>query len=147
MISFSKRHNEMPQLNTSALPDLIFAVLFFFMIVTHMRNMPPILHYQVPQGKELSKAKSRQAIYIAIDKDGKVQLGSDIVPVESIAELLKIRGIAQSAETDDDDPENQQQAILRADRQAPMYVVKAVKQQLRAAGCLRITYTGTKIEK
>ena len=30
----------MPGLNTAALPDLIFTVLFFFMIVTHMRSVP-----------------------------------------------------------------------------------------------------------
>ena len=29
---------EMPALNTSSLPDLIFTLLFFFMIVTTMRD-------------------------------------------------------------------------------------------------------------
>ena len=30
---------EMPALNTSSLPDLIFTLLFFFMIVTTMREV------------------------------------------------------------------------------------------------------------
>ena len=30
---------EMPEMNTSSLPDLIFTILFFFMIVTTMREV------------------------------------------------------------------------------------------------------------
>ena len=32
----------MPELNTSSLPDLIFTMLFFFMIVTTMREVTMI---------------------------------------------------------------------------------------------------------
>ena len=51
MIRRSKR--EMPGLNTASLPDLIFTVLFFFMIVTHMRTDVMKVRYQTPQGTEL----------------------------------------------------------------------------------------------
>ena len=37
----------MPELNTSSLPDLIFTMLFFFMIVTTMR----IFSGQTPGGR------------------------------------------------------------------------------------------------
>ena len=30
---------EMPEMNTSSLPDLIFTILFFFMMVTTMREV------------------------------------------------------------------------------------------------------------
>ena len=39
MMNFHKKSHEVPGLNTSSLPDLIFSVLFFFMIVTHMREV------------------------------------------------------------------------------------------------------------
>ena len=39
MIRFCKKSHDVPELNTSSLPDLIFSVLFFFMIVTHMRQV------------------------------------------------------------------------------------------------------------
>ena len=39
MSKFSNKGKaEMPELNTSSLPDLIFSILFFFMIVTSMRE-------------------------------------------------------------------------------------------------------------
>ena len=37
--TFRRQRQGMPMLNTSSLPDLIFTVLFFFMIVTHMRDI------------------------------------------------------------------------------------------------------------
>ena len=50
MSMFERRHRDMPGLNTSSLPDLIFTVLFFFMIVNHMRKVTLKVKYQVPQG-------------------------------------------------------------------------------------------------
>ena len=40
MAGFKKKQSrEMPELNTSSLPDLIFSILFFFMMVTTMREV------------------------------------------------------------------------------------------------------------
>lgn len=47
----------MPELNTSSLPDLIFTMLFFFMIVTTMREVTLKVQFQVPQGTELESWK------------------------------------------------------------------------------------------
>ena len=71
MIRRSKRNHEIPALNTSSLPDLIFTVLFFFMIVTHMRNVTVKVRYQVPQGKELTAS-------IKADKDTKMKTIAEV---------------------------------------------------------------------
>ena len=66
---FRRRRREMPGLNTAALPDLIFTVLFFFMIVTHMRDVDPQVRYQVPQGTELLKLNHKSAVsYVYIGR-------------------------------------------------------------------------------
>ena len=46
---------EMPELNTSSLPDLIFTMLFFFMIVTTMREVTLKVQFKVPAATELEK--------------------------------------------------------------------------------------------
>lgn len=38
----------MPELNTSSLPDLIFTMLFFFMIVTTMREVTLKVQFTLP---------------------------------------------------------------------------------------------------
>ena len=45
----------MPELNTSSLPDLIFTMLFFFMIVTTMREVTLKVQFRVPLATELEK--------------------------------------------------------------------------------------------
>ena len=57
-----RRQHEVPTLNTSSLPDLIFTVLFFFMIVTHMRKVTLKVEYVLPQGTELTRLTKKQAV-------------------------------------------------------------------------------------
>ena len=52
---------EMPALNTSSLPDLIFTLLFFFMIVTTMRVTLKV-QFTLPQGTELEKLEKKSLV-------------------------------------------------------------------------------------
>ena len=61
MSMFKRRKYEVPGLNTASLPDLIFTVLFFFMIVTHMQKVAVKVKYQVPQGTELTRLTKKSA--------------------------------------------------------------------------------------
>ena len=116
---FPRHEHKLPQLNTTSLPDLIFTVLFFFMIVTHMRSDEVKVRLQVPQGSEVQKLVNKQAvvnIYIGHKGDTwHVQLNNDIVQPNDIpARIEEIRsGLSQ---------ENQQRLTvsLRVDKQAPM---------------------------
>lgn len=55
MMNFRKKSHSVPELNTSSLPDLIFSVLFFFMIVTHMRQVTLKVECRMPEGKNLTR--------------------------------------------------------------------------------------------
>ena len=60
---------QMPQLNTASLPDLIFTVLFFFMVVTHMRTVTLKVSFRVPQGTELTRLTKKTAVsYVYIGR-------------------------------------------------------------------------------
>ena len=50
----------MPELNTSSLPDLIFSILFFFMIVTSMREEEKMVDEKLPKGTGLSHTQDGQ---------------------------------------------------------------------------------------
>ena len=53
----------MPELNTSSLPDLIFTMLFFFMIVTTMREVTLKVQFKVPQATELEKLELQNVFF------------------------------------------------------------------------------------
>ena len=60
---------EMPELNTSSLPDLIFTMLFFFMIVTSMREVTLKVQFKVPAATELEKLEKKSLVsFIYIGK-------------------------------------------------------------------------------
>ena len=63
MSRFNKKGSrEMPEMNTSSLPDLIFTILFFFMIVTTMREVTLKVKFTVPAGTELEKLEKKSAV-------------------------------------------------------------------------------------
>ncbi|MBQ6204309.1 MAG: biopolymer transporter ExbD [Prevotella sp.] len=140
---FRKREKkEIPGLNTAALPDLIFTVLFFFMIVTHMRSVPMKVKYQVPAGTEITKLVKKSTVtYIYIGKVGddyRIQLNDELATPAEVETYVK----EELARMLPEDARNQTVSI-RADRSAPMHLITEVKQALRRAKAYRINYSAT----
>ncbi len=131
----------------ASMPDLIFTVLFFFMIVTHMRTETAKVRLEVPEGKELTKATNKRTItnlYIGKDKHGqtRIQIGEHIVPLEMVGgAILSIRNGLDDEEID------LYTVNIRADRDTPMGLITDVKQELRNVGALNIRYSATESGK
>lgn len=137
---------EMPGLNTAALPDLIFTVLFFFMIVTHMRSVPMKVKYQVPSGTEITKLVKKSTVtYIYIGKvgeDTRIQLNDKLATVADIEVYVK----AERSRMQSEDMKRQVVSI-KADRETDMRVITQVKQALRRANAYTINYSATQENK
>ena len=150
MSRFRRRQHDVPGLNLAAMPDLIFTVLFFFMIVTHMRDVKPQVRYEVPQGTEVEKAGRKAGmVYLFIGKpvdaqgrvlsdETRIQLNDRFVTVGQIGEeIAKERALMS------DDDRQHLVVSIRADRDTEMGIVSDVKQALRKAGALNINYSAT----
>lgn len=141
---------EVPGLNLASLPDLIFTVLFFFMIVTHMRDVNPKVSVEVPQGTELSKTANKAGlVYIFIGKpvdaqgevvsnETRIQLNDRYVSVEQLPQEIA----HERSKMSESDRQNMV-VTIRADRETEMGVINDVKQALRKAGALNINYSAT----
>ena len=140
-------------MNLASLPDLIFTVLFFFMIVTHMREVTPKVRYDVPQGTELEKSRKAGLVYIFIGKpvdaqgrvlsdETRIQMNDRFVSVSEIGREIR-RERSQMSESD-----RQHMVVsIRADRDTEMGLINDVKQELRRAGALNVNYSATKKDK
>jgi len=147
-----RRRHSVPTLNVASMPDLIFTVLFFFMIVTHMRSDEVKVRLEVPAGSEVKKLAGHPAIvniYIGRQGDKEtgrqdntwlVQLNGDIVSPSEIP--ARINAIHSKLS-----PENAERLTVsfRADRHAPMGLVSDVKRALQKAYALKINYSATEI--
>lgn len=151
MSMFKRRMREVPGLNTSSLPDLIFSVLFFFMIVTHMRQVTLKVKYQVPQGKELTRLTKKSAVsYIYIGKPvstatGKqigdttlVQLNDKYATPTEVMDYLVAEKKRMSAED-----QQLMTVSIKADKDTKMGIIADVKQALRQAKALRVNYSAS----
>ena len=149
MSRFRNQKREVPGLNLAAMPDLIFTVLFFFMIVTHMREVKPMVRYDVPQGTELEKTRKAGMIYLFIGKpvdekgqllgeETRIQLNDRYVSVADIGRAIN----EERAKMSEDDRQHMVVSI-RADRDTEMGIISEVKQELRKAGALNINYSAT----
>ena len=143
---FQRKRHQVPSLNVASMPDLIFTVLFFFMIVTHMRSDEVKVKLEVPQGTGVQKLANKASvvnIYIGQFKgEWAVQLNGDLISPEDIpARIEELRG-GMSAENAD-----KLTVSLRADRHTPMGVITDVKQALQQSYALRINYSATEFKQ
>ena len=154
----------MPGLNTSSLPDLIFTVLFFFMIVTHMRDVDPKVKFTVPQGSEVQKLEHKSAVtYIYIGRRMPVH-EETADPQASTAEALQgeffmqlndqlatlddIKAhIEQERERMSSEDQARMTVSIKADKDVPMGIIGDVKRQLQQSFALRINYSATEQSK
>ena len=148
-----KQKHEVPGLNLAAMPDLIFTVLFFFMIVTHMRDVKPMVRFTIPQGTEVEKARQAGIVYLFIGKPvngkGDVVGGESRIQVNDRLITLSELGAAIEQERSQMSEENRQQMVvsIRADRATEMGLINDVKQELRKVGALHINYSATGKQK
>lgn len=147
MSMYRHQSHEVPGLNTSSLPDLIFSVLFFFMIVTHMRKANVLVKYTVPAGTELTRLTKRSAtsyIYVGTPMQPLADGGSEIQLNDKLVSPAEIEAymIRQRKDLGQEDKEKMQVSI-KADRKTKMGVITDIKQALRKANVLQITYSGT----
>lgn len=171
MIRRNRRLREVPILNTASLPDLIFTVLFFFMIVTHMRTTTSKVKYALPQGTELKRLVKKSAVtYIYIGRDmpkttretstvASPNTSSASSPNTSTASSMDVSAykvqlnnrvgtigevasfVANEKKRMNPDDQVKMTVSIKADRSIPMYVINAVKRAVRAGGATRINYS------
>lgn len=140
----------MPEMNTSSLPDLIFTILFFFMMVTTMREVTLKVRFEKPKGTQLEKLARKSCtsfIYIGQPNDGSghnslIQLNDKYAePAEVYDYVIAERGGLSEV----DQPFFT--VSIKADTQTPMGIITDVKQVLRKGYALKIMYSANKAEE
>ena len=143
-----KGSREMPEMNTSSLPDLIFTILFFFMIVTTMREVTLKVKFVVPAGTELEKLEKKSAvsfIYVGPPTDQlRAQYGSStrIQLNDRYAEPSEVMDfIYQERQSMSD--QSAQVVSIKADQKTQMGYITDIKEVLRRSWALKVNYSST----
>jgi len=149
MSKFSdKGGKEPPKVSTASLPDIVFMLLFFFMVTTVLRDAELKVAVQVPQATELTKLEQKSLVhYLYLGKPTKkyqalygtspsLQLGDKISNISDIPIFIEKHKIKVN--------ESQHGRItssLRVDGDVTMGIVQDVKTKLRKSNQLRVNYS------
>lgn len=139
-------------INTSSLPDIIFMLLFFFMVTTTMREVTFKVKMKLPEATEIQKLEKKSLVsYIYVGPpvnpkmfgtNTRIQLNDQFASVDDIAEFVQIER--------QDRPEADRKLIttsLKVDSETRMGIVTDIKQELRKSGAFKINYSSRKAGK
>ena len=140
---------EMPALNTSSLPDIIF-MLLFFMSVTSMKEVTYKVSIQNPQATELTKLEKKSLVrYIYVGTptaefrkqygaETRIQLDDAFADAKEIGDFI-INERSSMKESD----QGLMTVSIKADKETKMGIIAEIKQELRRAYALKISYAAT----
>lgn len=142
-----KKGGEVPAVNTASLPDIVFMLLFFFMVATVMRENTLNIQNQLPVADQIEKLDKKNPIsYIYAGKPsrGYEKYGTEarLQLNDKFAEINEIAAFVNSERN-----QLREELIpfltisLKVDKDANMGIVGDIKQELRKVNALKINYT------
>jgi biopolymer transport protein ExbD len=140
-----KGKNKVQAFNTSALPDIIFMLLFFFMVTTVMKENTPLVNVGAPKANQVKKLENKSLvsyIYIGVPNNSqfgklpRIQLNDAFADPDQIREF-----IAAERESLSEADQPKMTVSLKVDKDTEMGIVTDVKQELRRASALKINYS------
>lgn len=144
-----KGKNKLQAISTASLPDIVFMLLFFFMVTTVMKQDDLKIRVSAPKANQIKKLENKSLVsYIYIGKPlntstygtiSRIQLNDAFAEPDQIREF-----IAAERETMDEADQSKMTVSLKVDEDTEMGIVTDVKQELRKASALKINYSTKK---
>ena len=139
---------ELPAISTASLPDIVFMLLFFFMVATVMRDSTMMVENTLPSADQVEKLENRSLVmyiyagkpgrgYEKFGKEARVQLNDKFV-----TNMKDIQSFVQEVRSNT--PEEQVGKLftaLKVDKKTNMGLIGDIKEQLREVNQLKINYS------
>lgn len=147
-----KKSPQSQSINSGSLPDIIFMLLFFFMVTTTMREVDMKVATELPGATEIQKLEKKSLIsYIYVGPPTKqyiarwgdrprIQLNNDYA---SSGQILSY--IASEKDKLNEAERFMMTVSLKVDKSVKMGIVTDIKQKLREANALKICYVASKV--
>jgi len=146
---------ELPPISTASLPDIVFMLLFFFMVSTTMREVTYKVRMHLPEATELDKLEKKSLVsYIYIGEPlpmyqkvqgtaPRIQLDDQFASVDDVQNFVIAEREAR-AEEERPSMITSLKIDLKIDENTKMGIVNDVKQELRKSAALNINYSSRK---
>ena len=146
-----KKGGELPAISTASLPDIVFMLLFFFMVATVLRKNDVKVDQGLPSSDQTEKLIKDRSVYIFAGKpvagyseygtEGKIQIGDKFVNIDEVQPA-----ILEEREKLRDELKDRVMVAFKVDKETNSGLIYDVKQELREANLLKVIYVTTQAE-
>ena len=145
---------EVPGLTTASMSDIVFMLLFFFMVTTQLRETENKVMVRLPEASQSAKLERKDlAAYINVGpptrnlqaqygNDARIQLNDSFRTVDDIRDF-----IATERESKSEADRQFMTVSIKADENVRMGIITDIKQELRRCSALKIMYAARKPAK
>ena len=140
-----KKSGALPPISTASLPDIVFMLLFFFMVATVMRENSLMIENRLPAADQVEKLEKDRSMFIYAGKPSKQykKFGTEarIQINDKFASLENVQPAVQESRAGLR-PELQDRLVvaLKVDKETNAGLVSDIKQKLREINALKIMY-------
>ena len=146
MSKFKKSSSATQEIPTAALPDIIFMLLFFFMVTTVLRETDILVKQILPKATQLTKIERKSLVsylYIGEPRNSAVFGEEPKIQVNDV--FITENDIIQFVNTEKDkltEVERDQITIsMKVDVEVKMGIISDVQQELRKANARKLLYS------
>ena len=143
---FKKKNKATQDIPTAALPDIIFMILFFFMVTTVMREQEIMVKQRLPKATQLTKIERKSLVsYIYIGEPTNTSLFGSEPRIQTNDVFIDKNDIARFVNREKDKltevERDQIKMSLKVDEEVKMGIVTDVQEELRNANARQLLYS------
>jgi len=146
MAKFKKKANVKQDIPTSSMPDVVFMLLFFFMVTTVLREQSINVQQRIPEASQLRKLQRKSLVtnlYIGEPKKteefgNEAKIQADDVFIEPKDIILWVNRQKDALAENERD---QLTVALKVDNEAKRGIIADVETELRKANARKLLYT------
>ncbi len=148
MSKFKKKSNTSQEIPTSALPDIIFMLLFFFMVTTVMRENTINVEQRIPPATELKKLQRKSLVaHLNIGKpkphlipvlgaEPRIQANDVYIETDNL-----VKWVLEEKDQINEVERDLMTVALKVDKEVKMGLISDIQLELREANARRLLYT------
>jgi len=157
MSKFRKKGDKkVPGISTASLPDIVFILLFFFMVATVSKEEDLIVEITMPNAEQCARLDDKSLeVYINVGApvrelqgqygaEPRIQLNDAIKDIDFLAQYIeeKRQSIKQQAPTPESGKKRSKKMVvsLKVDRDTKLGTLDDIKQELRKLNALKVNY-------
>lgn len=149
MAKFKKKTNTSQEIPTAALPDIIFMLLFFFMVTTVLREVTINVKQSIPKASQLRKLEQKKLVsYLYVGKPNDTKKFGSEPRIQANDAFIDIDGIIQFIEEEKSKlAENEKEQLtmsLKVDEDTKMGIVVDITQKMRDVNARKLMYAAGK---